>query len=72
MPLDEIVAPIGLDRSCAATIYPVLDKPHNAGAPGEPRGLKLQEIFPPVFKVSFTIGLGGRLKCILDGTRVYF
>ena len=26
----------GLDRSCEATIYPVLDKPHKAGALGSP------------------------------------
>ena len=49
-----------MDRSCAATIYPVLDKPPpNLGFWG-PKGLKLQEIYPPVFKVPFTIGLNGR------------
>ena len=26
----------GLDKSCEATIYPVLDKPHKAGALGSP------------------------------------
>jgi hypothetical protein len=56
--------PNGLDRSCEATIYPVLDKPHNSGIKG---GLKLLEICPPVFKVSFTIGLNGRYKSLRHG-----
>ena len=34
-----------MDRSCAATIYPVLDKPRNSEALG-PRGPLLKEICP--------------------------
>jgi hypothetical protein len=43
-----------MDRSCAATIYPVLDKPRNPEALG-PRAPLLKEICPLVFKVTFTI-----------------
>jgi hypothetical protein len=48
-----------MDRSCAATIYPVLDKPCSTEIRGR-RGLELQEICPPIFQVPFTIGLGDR------------
>ena len=48
--------PNGLDRSCEATIYPVLDKPRNSEALG-PRGSLLKEICPLVFKIPFTIRL---------------
>jgi len=48
--------PNGLDRSCAATIYPVLDKPRSTGILG-PRAPLLKEIYPLVFKISFTIRL---------------
>jgi|GEM_PF-4988003 len=30
----------GMDRSCAATIYPVLDKPHTTGAFQDRRKIK--------------------------------
>lgn len=56
-----IVRANGLDSSCEATIYPVLDKPHNSAIQGM-GGLKLLEICPPVFKVSFAISLNGRYK----------
>jgi hypothetical protein len=49
----------GMDRSCAATIYPVLDKPRNSKALG-PRGPLLKEICPLVFKIPFTIRLDRR------------
>jgi hypothetical protein len=49
----------GMDRSCAATIYPVLDKPGNSEALG-PRGPLLKEICPLVFKIPFTIRLDHR------------
>ena len=49
----------GLDRSCEATIYPVLDKPRNSEALG-PRGPLLKEICPLVFKIPFTIRLDRR------------
>ncbi len=48
-----------MDRSCAATIYPVLDKPRNSEALG-PKGLLLKEICPLVFKIPFTIRLDRR------------
>ena len=32
--------PNGMDRSCAATIYPVLDKPHTTGAFQDRRKIK--------------------------------
>jgi hypothetical protein len=51
--------PNGMDRSCAATIYPVLDKPRNSVGLG-PRGHLLEEICPLVFKISFTIRLDRR------------
>jgi hypothetical protein len=51
--------PNGLDRSCEATIYPVLDKPRNSEALG-PRGRLLKEIYPLVFKIPFTIRLDRR------------
>ena len=49
-----------MDRSCEATIYPVLDKPHTTQILGGRRGLNLQEIYPPAFQVPFTIGLDDR------------
>jgi hypothetical protein len=49
----------GMDRSCEATIYLVLDKPRNSVGLG-PRGHPLKEICPLVFKISFTIRLDRR------------
>ena len=49
----------GLDRSCEATIYPVLDKPRNPEPLG-PRGPLLKEVCPLVFRISFTIRLDRR------------
>ena len=51
--------PNGMDRSCVATIYPVLDKPRNSEALGA-RGPLLKEICPLVFKIPFTIRLDRR------------
>jgi hypothetical protein len=48
----------GMDRSCAAMIDPVLDKPHTTGILGG--CLKLQEISPSVCQVSLGIGLDDR------------
>jgi hypothetical protein len=59
--------PNGMDRSCAATIYPVLDKPHNSEALG-PRGLLLKDICPLVFQIPFTIRPDRRKKCLLHGS----
>ena len=61
-----MIAHNGMDRSCEATIYPVLDKPHNSGIQGT-GALKLLEICSTVFKVSFTIGLNGRYKSLRHG-----
>jgi len=49
----------GMDRSCAATIYPVLDKPLNSEALGA-QGPLLKEICPLVFKIPFAIRLDRR------------
>ena len=56
-----------MDRSCEATIYPVLDKPRNSEALG-PRGPLLKEICPLVFKIPFAIRLDRRYKCLLHGS----
>jgi hypothetical protein len=48
-----------MDSSCAATIYPVLDKPRNSEALG-PRGPLLKEICPLVFQIPFAIRLDHR------------
>jgi hypothetical protein len=58
-PLNGYSKSNGLDRSCEATIYPVLDKPRNSEALG-PRGPLLKEICPLVFKIPFTIRLDRR------------
>ncbi len=49
-----IMTPNGMDRSCEATIYPVLDKPRNSEALGL-RGPQPKEICPLVFKIPFAI-----------------
>jgi len=49
----------GMDRSCEATIYPVLDKPRNSEALG-PRAPLLKEICQLVFKITFMIRLDRR------------
>ena len=49
----------GLDRSCVATIYPVLDKPRNSEALGTKASLP-KEISPLVFKIPFAIRRGRR------------
>ena len=60
MDLRELsLASNGMDSSCEATIYPVLDKPRNSEALG-PRGPLLKEICPLVFKIPFTIHLDRR------------
>jgi len=48
-----------MDRSCAATIYPVLDKPRNSEALGA-QGPLPKEIGPLVFKIPFVIRLDRR------------
>jgi hypothetical protein len=49
----------GMNRSCEATIYPVLDKPRNSEAL-ERRGTLLKEICPLVFKFPIAIRLDHR------------
>jgi hypothetical protein len=56
-----------LDRSCEATIYPVLDKPRNSEALG-PRGPQLKERCPLELKIPFAIRLDRRKKCLLHGS----
>jgi hypothetical protein len=45
--------PNGMDRSCVATIYPVLDKPRTTGG-----GLSRQEKDRGSFKIAFVFYVG--------------
>ena len=58
----------GLDRSCVATNYSVLDKLYNSGGSGGLNGLALLQIKPPVVQVFFMIGAACGRKNLPDGT----
>jgi hypothetical protein len=59
------------DRSCGATIYPVLDKRHNSGGSGGLKGMALLRMSPPVIQAFFMIGPACRKKKLPNNTHYF-